>query len=117
MWFQCSSTLALPVVLDVALERTGRRELAELVADHRLRDEHRHVLATVVDGERVTDEVGQNGGTARPGLDDLLGALFVLRIDLRQEVVVDERALLEAAWHSLTPSLTSASCRYGDDGR
>ena len=30
-----------------------RRELAELVADHRLGDEHGHVLAAVVDGDRV----------------------------------------------------------------
>src|SRR5262249_15254925 len=37
----------LAVVLDVPLERPGRGELTELVPDHRLGDEHRHVLAPV----------------------------------------------------------------------
>jgi hypothetical protein len=36
-----------------------RRELAELVADHLLGDEHRHVLAAVVDGDRVPDHLGK----------------------------------------------------------
>src|SRR5699024_2425284 len=65
---ECSSALALPVVLDVALERPRRRELTELVADHVLRDEHRHVLAAVVDRERVADEIGDDGRSAGPGL-------------------------------------------------
>src|SRR6058998_475224 len=38
----------LAVVLDMAPERAGERELAQLVADHRVRHEHRHVLAAVV---------------------------------------------------------------------
>src|SRR6476469_8497508 len=53
-----SSLLRLAVVLDVTLERAGRRELAELVPDHRLGDEHRDMLAAVVDREGVPDEVG-----------------------------------------------------------
>ncbi len=76
----------------MTLERTGGRELAQLVPDHRLGDEHRHVLATVVDGEGVTDEVRDDGGPARPGLDDLLGVLLVLDVDLLEQMVVDERA-------------------------
>src|SRR6185437_12294516 len=59
----------------------------------------RHVLATVVDGEGVTDEVRNDRRTARPGLDDLLGVLLVLRVDLLEQMVVDERTLFEAAWH------------------
>ena len=47
--------LRLPVVLDVALEGAGRRELAELVPDHVLRDEDGHVLAPVVHGDRVSE--------------------------------------------------------------
>src|SRR6478736_4511280 len=94
-----SSPLRLPVILDVTLERAGGGELAELVPDHRLGDEHRHVLATVVDGEGVSDEVRNDGRPTRPGLDDLLGVLVVLDVDLLEQMVVDERALLEAAWH------------------
>src|SRR6478736_4509130 len=100
-----SSPLRLPVILDVTLERAGGGELAQLVPDHRLGDEHRHVLATVVDGEGVTDEVRNDGRTTRPGLDDLLGVLLVLNVDLLEQMVVDERTLLEAAWHVLISCL------------
>ena len=44
----------------VAAEGARRRELAELVADHRLGDEHGHVLAAVVDGDRVADHLGED---------------------------------------------------------
>src|SRR6478752_816717 len=94
-----SSPLRFPVILDVTLERAGGRELAQLVPDHRLGDEHRDMLATVVHGEGVPDEVGDDGRSTGPGLDDLLGVLLVLDVDLLEEMVVDERALLQAAWH------------------
>ena len=71
----CLSTSLL--FLDVTLKGLGRCKLAELVANHGLVHEHRHVLTTVVDGESVTDEIGENGRTARPGLDDLLGACLL----------------------------------------
>src|SRR5215813_12003739 len=41
----------------VAVERAGRRELAELVADHLLGDEHRDVLVAVVNAESQPDEL------------------------------------------------------------
>src|SRR6185295_13579784 len=111
-----SSPLRLAVVLDVTLERTRRRELAELVPDHRLGDEHRDMLAAVVDREGVPDEVGDDGRPTRPGLDDLLGVLLVLYVDLLEQVVVDERTLLKTAWHRLTPT-GGASCRCAGVGR
>src|SRR5690606_11249320 len=43
--------LGLPVP-GVPLERARDRELAELVTDHVLGDQHRHVLASVVHGDR-----------------------------------------------------------------
>src|SRR5262249_38508992 len=73
----------------------------ELVPDHRLGDEHRDVLAAVVHREGVPDEVGDDGRTPRPGLDDLLGVLLVLDVDLLEQMVVDERTLFQAAWHRL----------------
>src|SRR4051794_363656 len=110
----CASSLARPasaapglaVVLLVTLERPGRGELAELVPDHRVRHEHRHVLAAVVHRERVADHVRHDHRSAGPGLDDVLGALLVLHLHLLHQVVVDERALLEAAWH-LSGSLSA----------
>src|SRR6476659_1190126 len=111
-----SSALTLPVVLDVTLEGPRRGELAELVPDHRLGDEHRDVLAAVVDGEGVTEHVGADDRPTRPGLDDVLGARFVLDIHLLLKVVVDEGALLEATRHGGS-GLLSASCRNDGDGR
>ena len=68
----------------VPLEGARRRELAELVADHVLGDQHRDVLAAVVHGDRQTDHVGNDHRAARPGLDRLAvvpgrGGLHLLR--------------------------------------
>src|SRR6185437_4308227 len=90
---------AAPVVLDVAAESPRGRELAELVADHRLGDEHRDVLATVVHRDGVTEHVGHDHRAPRPRLDDVLGALRILDVHLLLQVVVDEGPLLQAARH------------------
>src|SRR5664279_760799 len=108
-------TPRLLVVLHVPAERARRGELAELVTDHRIRDEHRDVLATVMHRDRVTDHVGADHRPSRPGLDGVLRALLVLSLDLLGEVIIDEGALLQAAWHfSVAP--ISASCRTCGDG-
>src|SRR3954451_18402160 len=83
-------------------ERAGGRELAELVADHRLADVDGHVLAAVVHRDRVADHVGGDGRTTRPRLDDLAIARRVHRVDLLLQMVVDEWSLLQAAWHLVT---------------
>src|SRR3978361_1327609 len=102
-----SATTGPPVILHVTPERAGRRELAELVPDHALGDEHRDVLAAVVHGHGVAEHVRDDRRATRPGLDDVLGALGVLGVHLLEQVVVDERALFHAAWHSLSPSFCS----------
>src|SRR5215475_4673239 len=101
---------ATPVVADVAAEGPGGRELAELVPDHRLGNEHRHVLAAVVHGDRVAEHRRDDHRAARPRLDDVLGALVVLHVHLLHQVVVDERALLQATRHCrvLLPLLLAA---------
>ena len=78
----------------MTLERLGRCEFAELVSNHGLIDKHRHVLPAVVNGESVTNEIRKDRGTTGPGLDDLLGPLFVLSIYLVEEVLVYKRAFL-----------------------
>src|SRR5208283_3029533 len=45
----------------MAVERARRREFAELVTDHFFGDRHRHMLVTVVNPERQTDELRQDG--------------------------------------------------------
>src|SRR3954464_718982 len=92
----------------VVPERARRRELAELVADHRFGDVHGHVLAPVVHGDRVTDHLRDDRGAPRPGPDDLLLVVGVESVHLLQQVVVDERALLQAARHGLPPTAAGA---------
>src|SRR5690349_12708482 len=83
----------------MAAECPRGSEFAELVPDHRLSDKHRDVLASVVYGDRVSDHVGDDHRTAGPGLDDVLGALFVFPGYLHKEVLVNERTFFQAAWH------------------
>src|SRR5690349_16400793 len=45
----------------MAIERTGRRKLTELVADHLLGDDHRDVLLAVIDAECQPNELRQDG--------------------------------------------------------
>src|SRR5450755_811743 len=101
---------AAPVVPHVAAERTGGRELAELVSDHRFGDEHRHVLTAVVHGDRVAEHRRDDHRAARPRLDDVLSALVVLHVHLLHQVVVDKWALLQATRHRqvLLPLLLAA---------
>src|ERR1044071_1584614 len=96
-----SAATALLVVLHVAAEGAGGRELAQLVADHGLGHEHGDVLATVVHGDRVAEHGRHDHRATGPGLDDVLGSRFVLDDDLAKQVLVDEGALLETAWHLL----------------
>src|SRR5271163_3928879 len=64
----------------VTLERPRGRELAQLVADHVLRDVHR-------------DELRQNGRTPRPRPHHFLLVLVVHRAHLLHQVIVDKRPL------------------------
>src|SRR5882757_2967925 len=98
------AALRLPVVLDVTPEGARRRELAELVADHRLGDKHRDVDLAVVHRDRVTEHGRDDHRATGPGLDDVLGTGFVLYVHLLYEVSVDEGPLLETARH-LNPLL------------
>src|SRR5882757_606798 len=100
-----SSPPRATVVPDVPAERARRRELAQLVAHHALGDEHRDVLAAVVHGDRVPEHVGDDRRAPRPGLDHSLGIRVVGDVDLLEQVVVDERPLLQTAWHSGLPLL------------
>src|SRR6266542_938609 len=99
-----------PLLGAVDAEGPGRRELAELVADHRLGDVHGHVLAPIVDRDRVPDHVGDDRGAPRPGLDDPLVAPAVQLVDLLQQVVIHKGALFQRASHRLpSPPLAAAA--------
>src|SRR5579862_9758703 len=76
-----------------------RRKLAQLVTDHLLGDEHRDVLAAVVDRDRMPDHLREDRRRARPGAHHLLRAGRVHRLDLRQQPLLHERPLLRASAH------------------
>src|SRR5918997_3009750 len=78
----------------VAAEGAGRGELAELVPDHVLLDEHLQELVAVVDLERVAHELRDDRAGRGPRPDRLLGAVLVELADLAVKLLVDERALL-----------------------
>src|SRR5690606_18351059 len=81
------------LVRRVAVKRTGRRELAELVTDHVLGDQHRDELLAVVDAEREADELRQDGRPPRPCPDHLVAARLARLLGLLQQIAVDERSL------------------------
>src|SRR5689334_6219909 len=93
----------------VAVERAGRREFAELVADHLFRDVHRNEGLAVVDLEGEANEVGQDGRAARPGLDRRGTRIALRGFCFLEQVAVDERAFPDGAGHSA--SLRYALCR------
>src|SRR5258706_336486 len=83
------------------LERTGRRELAQLVAHHVLRHVHWDELSPVVNRHRVADKFRENGRPARPGAHYFL---LISRTQHRQldfEVRVGKRSLFYASAHAL----------------
>src|SRR5882757_8047522 len=79
----------------MALERARQRELAQFVADHLIVDVDRHMLLSVVHGDRQSDEIGNDGRTPRPGLDRPLVLGGLRGLDLLQQVPVDERAFFQ----------------------
>src|SRR6266849_5578914 len=85
----------------VALEHARQGEFAQLVPHHVFRDVHRDVLLAVVDGDRQSDEIRQDGGAPRPGLDRALVARRTRRVDFFHQVVVHEGTLLDRASHGL----------------
>src|SRR5262245_45955662 len=92
----------------VGTEGARGRELAELVADHRLGDEHGHVLAPVVNGDRVPDHLREHGRRPRPGLDHLLLVRLVELLDAPEQPLLGERALLRRSTHLVLPLLLPA---------
>jgi hypothetical protein len=79
----------------VTLEGARLRELAELVPDHVLVDQHRHMGLAVMNRDRQPDHFGQDHRTPRPGLDRTLGVRRRCHLDLLEQMQVDERAFLE----------------------
>src|SRR5690606_19608382 len=92
--YVCMTSASNLLVAAVALEDARRGELAQLVADHVLGNQHGHVLLAVVHGNRQAHHLGDHHRAARPGLDRLAIVLGHGGLHLLLQVKVDERALL-----------------------
>src|SRR5262245_59882566 len=83
----------------VAIERAGRRKLAELVTDHFLGHQHGQVLMPVIDAKRQSNELRQDGRAPAPDLDHIMPARRAGGLRLREPIAVDERAFPYRARH------------------
>src|SRR6266852_8082560 len=91
-------------------ELARRRKLAQLVPHHVLGDVLLDKLLAVVHGQRVTDELGQDGRTPRPGPQHLFLVFRVHRFHLLHQVVIDERPFCPRTSHvsPISSSLTAS---------
>src|SRR5918997_3765536 len=85
-------------------EGTGRRELAELVADHRLCTVDGHVLAPVVDGDGMADELGVDHARTAPRLEHPLLVVLVHPEDALHKALLHKRLFLRGPRHLAPPS-------------
>src|SRR6516165_1081596 len=92
----------------MAVESPGRRELAELMADHVLGHQHRNELVAVVDPEGEPDKLRKDRRPARPSPDYLVTARPARLLRLFEEITVDKRSLPYRACQELPPSRLTA---------
>jgi hypothetical protein len=76
----------------VTSEGAGGGEFAQLVSHHLLVDDNRDVLAPVVDGDRVADHLGDDGGSPRPSFDHFLLFVGIELFNFFEQVVGNEWA-------------------------
>ena len=72
-------------------QRDGVRKRRTMDRHHVLGDIHRYELLPVMNGDRVPDELRQDGRASRPGSDHLLLVAGVQDFDLLHKVFVAER--------------------------
>src|SRR5260221_5303962 len=101
----------------MAVEHAGRRELAELVANHFLGDHHRNVLLPIVDPEGQPDELRQDRRAPTPYLDHLMPARRTRLLGLLEQIAVDEGALPNRSHHDasllLLPRVAARDDEFG----
>ena len=79
----------------MSLKEPGRSKLSQLVPDHVFRHEDRNKFLPVMNRERMSDHIGNDRRSSRPGLENLLGLLALHLDHLLHEVIVDEGALFD----------------------
>src|SRR5690606_2703356 len=95
----------------------GRGELTQLVADHVLVDEDRHMLTAVMNGNRQPHHVGNDHRATRPRLDRALAVALHGLFDLLQQMKIDEGSFPNRAWHGSPTSHSLLLAATDDIGR
>src|SRR3989304_2316229 len=85
-------------------ERPGGRELTQLVAYHILGHVDGNEFLPVMHCQCVSHELRGDGGSPRPGLDDLAIVAPIHLFDLLVQLRLDVRPLLQRSPHLLTSS-------------
>ena len=79
----------------MAAEGAGGGELAQLMTDHILSDIDGNVLLSVVNGDGVTDHIGEDRGCSGPCLDDGLLTGLIHFLDPGKKPFGHERSLFD----------------------
>src|SRR5947207_1701441 len=87
-------------VRTVLLKDSGRRKLAEFVADNVLRHEHGNKSFAVVHHEGVADEIRRHHRAAGPGLHRLLHARRIHLVDFFEKMRGNERSFFQSSGHN-----------------
>jgi hypothetical protein len=75
------------------LKEPGRSELPKFVPDHVFRHENRNKLFPVMNRERMSDHIWNDGRPSRPGLNDLAILVLIHPIYFFKQMIVNECAL------------------------
>ena len=89
----------------VAAKRAGRRKFAQLVTYHVFGNQNRYMLPAVVNRDREADHLRDHHRTPRPCSNWPPAVRRPGRLNLSDQMVVYERALLDRAWHDSEPPL------------
>ena len=76
----------------MSTKRACRGELAQLVPDHVFGDEYLQVMFSVVDHERMSDELRHNRARPSPRGDRVFRAHVVLFVDFSEQFRIDKRS-------------------------
>jgi hypothetical protein len=78
--------------MPMPLKEPGRSKLSQLVPNHVFRHEDRNELLAVMDRERMSDHIWNDGGPSRPGLNDFSILILIHPLYFLKQMVVNERA-------------------------
>jgi hypothetical protein len=86
---------SLLVTLSVTSEGTSGGELTELMPDHLFCDINWNMLTTVVNGDRMSNHLGNDCGCPRPGFNNLFFVFIIEHLNFFKQVIRYEWAFFK----------------------